>query len=189
MPDYRRNYLPGGTFFFTVVTHGRRPILTTEAGRAILSEAILACRAEFPFAMAAIALLPEHLHAIWTLPRGDTNYSVRWGRIKALFTKRWLAQGASEAAQSASRVAERRRGVWQRRFWEHTIRDELDFERHLDYIHYNPVKHKLVTCPSHWRWSSFHRWVKLGQYEANWACGDQKLKPIAFDDIATTTGE
>jgi len=120
----------------------------------------------------AIVLLPDHLHAIWTLPLGDDNYSGRWSVIKRNFTSRFLASGGTDWQVSAGKQRENRRGIWQRRFWEHTIEDEEDFETHFDYIHYNPVKHGLVKCPSEWEPSSFHRWVTKGVYPPNWACGN-----------------
>jgi putative transposase len=119
----------------------------------------------------AIVLLPEHLHCIWALPSGDSDYSSRWRWIKAEFTRAWLALGGREVCCAPAAQRERRRGIWQRRFWEHTIRDEADLERHADDIHYNPVKHKHVQNPRDWPWSSFHRWVKLGQYPSNWGRG------------------
>jgi putative transposase len=103
-----------------------------------------------------MVLLPDHLHSLWALPPGDARYSMRWAWTKKEFTKRWLAAGGRERPVSNSRRARHRREVWQPRFWEHTIRDEHDLERHFDYIHYNPVKHSLVTSPRHWPFSTFH---------------------------------
>lgn len=113
--------------------------------------------------------LPEHLHALWTLPTGDCEYSLRWRWIKREFTSAWLEMGGAEEGRSGPRLRERRRGVWQRRFWEHTIRDEADLESHFDYIHYNPVKHGPVQRPADWPWSSFQRWVREGHYCEDWA--------------------
>lgn len=189
MPYHRRFYLPGGSFFFTVVTDRRRRFLTDAHARELLRKAIQSCRAERPFRILAMVLLPDHLHAIWTLPPGDSDYSARWGIIKATFTKAWLSAGGSATKPSAARLKERWQGVWQPRFWEHTLRDETDLERHLDYIHYNPVKHGLVRCPYEWPWSSFHRWVRFGQYEPNWACGLHEAERFKFDDIANSVGE
>ncbi len=187
MPNYRRAHLPGGTFFFTLVTDQRLPIFSSEEARHLLGETIRECQLERPFELNAIVLLPDHLHAIWTLPRGDTDYSTRWGIIKATFTKRWLAMRKAEAEVTPGRRAERRRGIWQPRFWEHALEDEDDFERHFDYIHYNPVKHGFVRCPHEWKPSSFHRWVAKGVYPANWACG--LGKPPDFTAIEKTVGE
>jgi putative transposase len=147
MPNYRRAFRPGGTFFFTLVTHGRARFLCDELARTLLRRAIDDCRAAAPFEVDAFVLLPDHLHTMWTPPAGDGDFSTRWMRIKRSFTCGWLAAGGREGAVSDSRRRNRRRGVWQRRFWEHVIRDPTDYQRHLDYIHYNPVKHKLARCP------------------------------------------
>jgi putative transposase len=128
--------------------------------------------------MPAVVLLPDHLHAIWTLPEGDAGYSVRWKRIKEEFTKNFIQAGGEEGPRSDSRLRRQERGIWQRRFWEHTIRDEDDFEEHFNYVHYNPVKHRLVRYPRDWPYSSFHRWVKLGAYPPDWSCLD--LGPVNF---------
>ncbi len=132
MPNYRRAFVPGANYFFTLVTRNRAPILTTERGRRCLRSAILDAKSEWPFAIPAIVLLPDHLHAIWALPRGDSNFPRRWSWIKRVFTTEWLKSGGAEVAVSRSQRKNRRRGVWQRRFWEHVIRDEIDFERHCD---------------------------------------------------------
>jgi putative transposase len=170
VPSYRRAHVPGGRFFFTLVTAMRRPLLCTENARPILRTVIREAMTRWPFRWDAIVVLPDHLHAIWTLPSGDEDYSRRWGWIKKEFTKAWLASGGSEIDVSDSKHKDRRHGVWQRRFWEHTIRDDLDFERHCDYIHYNPVKHGLARCPRDWRDSSFARFVAAGDYSPDWGC-------------------
>jgi len=170
MPNYRRAYRPGGTFFFTLVTYRRAGFLCDEPARAMLRSAIERCRSAYPFVTEAMVLLPDHLHALWTLPEGDADFSRRWGRIKKAFTQAWVGAGGWEGAISDSRADNRRRGVWQRRFWEHTIRDERDYERHLHYIHYNPVKHGLAACPHAWPWSSFRRLVTENIYEPDWCC-------------------
>jgi putative transposase len=185
MPDYRRFYRSGGTYFFTVVTEGRAPILCEPAARNILRTAIDRCRKSHSFELIATVLLPDHLHAIWKLPDGDIGYSERWASIKAEFTTNWVATGGQEQGRSASRVRNRRRGIWQRRFWEHVIRDEDDFERHLHYIHFNPVKHGLAKCPHDWTYSTFQKWVKMGIYEPDWSCvcnGRQRPSAL-FDDV------
>lgn len=167
MSNYRRSR-EGGVYFFTVVTHERRPILTTELGRRLLRHAIQHVRKERPLELTAIVLLPDHLHAIWELPRGDCDYSTRWRRIKSLFTKRWLAEHGDAATVGRSRAIRGEQGVWQRRFFEHTCRDEQDLKRCLDYVHLNPLKHRLVERVADWPWSSFHRYVRLGEYEPSW---------------------
>lgn len=122
--------------------------------------------------MNAIVLLPDHLHALWTLPPGDGNYSGRWSVIKKNFTLRFLASGGKDNVVSDGKLREGRRGIWQRRFWEHTVQDEDDFQVHFDSIHFNPVKHGLAKCPREWEPSSFHRYVAKGVYPAEWACGE-----------------
>jgi putative transposase len=164
MSDYRRYFVPGGTYFFTVVTERRAPLFAAESARTTLGHVMRECQARHPFTVIAIVLLPDHLHALWELPPGDDRYSLRWNWIKRQFTLRWLALGGREQPRRRSRLRERRRGVWQRRFWEHTIEDETDLENHFDYIHYNPVKHRYVTRPRDWPHSSFHRWVARGHY-------------------------
>jgi putative transposase len=187
MPNYRRFTVPGATVFFTVVTYERRPFLVEPLARRCLRDAIAAVRERHPIEVRAIVLLPDHLHAIWTLPKGDSDYSMRWRRIKEEFTERFLAEGGTESQRSSSRVERKERGVWQRRFWEHTIEDDDDFERHVDYIHYNPVKHGLVTCPRDWPYSSFSRWVRQGDYAPEWGCTQRG--PLPFDDLDETAME
>ena len=172
MPNYRRWYVPGGTFFFTVVTHGRRPFLTDDQSRTLLRDAIEKERRKRPFEVVAWVLLPDHLHCVWTLPHGDTNYPLRWGRIKDSFTKPYLAAGGTEGVRNRSRRRHRERAVWQRRYWEHTVEDEDDLERCVDYIHWNPVKHGLVSRVRDWPWSTFHRFVQAGQYDIDWGATD-----------------
>lgn len=168
MPQYRRSFIPGGTFFFTVVTYHRLPILVTEEARNILHWAWMDVTQRLPFTTDAICLLPEHLHCIWTLPDGEANYSVRWKEIKRLFSREYGGSVGVPNVKSASREKRGETTIWQRRFWEHTIRDEKDLEQHLNYIHYNPVKHGLVDAVRNWEWSSFHRYVQMGYYGIEW---------------------
>jgi len=171
MTRWRRVFVPGGTFFFTVVTERRKAILTTAKGRVLLGTVMRECQQHWPFEVMGIVLLPDHLHAILRLPSEDVDYPKRWGWMKKEFTKRWLDAGGIEQQRSPSRQKNRRRGVWQRRYWEHCIRDQDDFSRHMNYLHFNPVKHQYVPCPADWPWSTFHRYVREGVYEANWGCG------------------
>ena len=164
MTDYRRNFVPGGSFFFTVNLAERRlSLLTSHIDE--LRTAIRETRRRHPFKINAIVVLPDHLHSVWSLPEGDADFAMRWRLIKSAFSRR-LPRGERI---SASRAAKSERGIWQRRYWEHTIRDESDFARHVDYIHINPVKHGLVTRVRDWAHSSFHRMVKLGIYPEDWA--------------------
>jgi putative transposase len=168
MSDYRRYFVPGGTFFFTLVTERRARLFADDLARDILGSLMRRCLSRYPIDTVAIVLLPDHLHAIWTLPGGDRAYSMRWRWIKREFTRVWLAADGGEATVSQAQRSERRRGVWQRRFWEHTIRDDKDLESHFDYLHFNPVKHGYVSRVRDWPWSSFHRWVRQGHYQADW---------------------
>ncbi len=170
MPHYRRPFSPGGTFFFTVVTQDRQPILCSDLVRPLLRAAIAATRAERPFDQLAMVLLNDHLHALWALPPGDSDFSTRWAAIKARFTRAFLAAGATEATITADRALHGGRGVWQQRFYDHLIRDEDDRNRHLDYIHYNPVKHGVATCPHTYPYSTFSKWVERKAYESDWCC-------------------
>jgi putative transposase len=164
MTAYRRNFVPGGCFFFTVNLADRRWRLLTEHVDALRS-AIRETRERHPFTIDAIVILPDHLHAVWTMPEGDRDFATRWRLIKSTFSRSFPAG----EFVSASRIAKGERGIWQRRYWEHTIRDEEDFARHIDYIHINPVKHRLVTRVRDWPYSSFHRMVGLGVYPEDWA--------------------
>jgi putative transposase len=181
MSNYHRYFIPGGTYFFTLVTHERRQFLIQPISRRCLREAFNFIRVKRPFEMPAIVLLPDHIHAIWTLPEGDACYSVRWKRIKEEFTEKYLQARGQEGKRSDSRLRRKERGIWQRRFWEHTIKDDEDYEQHFNYLHYNPVKHGLVRCPRDWPYSTFHRWMKLGVYQPDWGCLD--LRPMAFRNL------
>lgn len=169
MPEYRRIWLPGGTFFFTVVTHHRRAIFHEAMARGVLREAFqYGMQKAGLFRIDALCLLPDHLHCIWTMPENDGDFATRWKVIKARFSRRYLQSGGMDGFVSASKRAKGEVGVWQRRYWEHMIRDEKDLEQHIDYIHYNPVKHGLVEMVKAWPWSSFHRYVRDGYYDADW---------------------
>ena len=167
MRRYRRNR-EGSIFFLTLVTHQRWEILTTELGRRALREAIRIVRKERPFQIQAIVLLPDHLHAVWKLPRNDNDYSTRWRLIKSRFTRRWIQLGGECGLMTSSRKRSGEQAVWQRRFYEHTCRDEADVTRCIEYIHINPVKHGLAQRAIVWPWSSFHRYVRAGKCPANW---------------------
>jgi putative transposase len=156
MPNYRRFYT-GNIWFFTVVTHRRIPALRTEAARESLRNAINHCREIYPFAIEAWVLLPDHLHCIWDLPESDLNYSRRWAIIKRKFTQAFVDRG--------------RPPFWQNRFWAHLITDKKDYENHMNYIHYNPVKHGLVERAVDWPWTSLHRLIEEGKYPAHWGEG------------------
>jgi putative transposase len=168
-------------FFFTVVTYDRRPILTTEKGRSFLRAGIEKIRKSRPFQLFATVLLPDHWHLVMSLPPADSNYSTRMKRIKEEFTENWLDAGLPEAPVTRSQKEKGERGIWQPRFWEHTVRDAEDLEGCVDYIHWNPRKHQLVTRVRDWPWSSFHRFVAEGHYQIDWG-GDE---PKSFDTDRT----
>jgi putative transposase len=182
MPEYRRSFVPGGTYFFTVVTYRRLPILVSKEARDILRKAYMDVIHRFPFTIDAICLLPDHLHCIWSLPEGDANYPVRWREIKRLFSKEYGSTVGTNEERNLSRQKREETTIWQRRFWEHTIRDENDLQNHMDYIHYNPVKHGLVQRARDWQWSSFHRYVQLGYYDQEWGWGDQNDIQMEFGE-------
>lgn len=164
--DYRRVFVRGGAYFFTVVTAKRRPILASQHALALLRDAFRATAVSRPFVVEAIVVLPDHLHCIWTLPPGDADFSTRWRLIKTRFTRRAapaLCQGSHPLGPVRGNGS-----IWQQRFWEHLLRDERDFERHFDYVHYNPVRHGYVSSPALWRYSSFHRAVRDGVYPVDW---------------------
>lgn len=169
MSNYRRARC-GSTYFFTLVTYKRQPILCLPESIKVLKDTVRKVQQARPFDINAWVLLPDHLHCVWELPEGDSNYSVRWALIKKTFTKG--IQGLIETPlPSNSRLKHREATVWQRRFWEHRIRDEADMRRHSDYIHYNPVKHGLVDSPKDWEHSTFHRYVEAGIYPEDWGGG------------------
>lgn len=160
-------------YFFTVVTYTRQPILCLEESRTVLREVIRDVKLAHPFGIKAWVLLPEHIHCIWELPKEDFDYSMRWGLIKREFTKRIKCRITTAITQS--RISHRESNIWQRRFWEHRIRDDADYRAHFDYIHYNPVKHGLVACAKDWAYSTFHRYLKSGVYTEDWGGSEIKF--------------
>ena len=175
MPNYRRAHIEGGRFFFTVVLADRSSnLLVQEIDR--LRRAYRTVRERRPFESIAVCILPDHLHALWALPDGDRDFATRWSLIKTEFSR-----GIAAHPRSQSKTAKREKGIWQRRYWEHAIRDDTDFERHVDYIHFNPVKHGHVTRVADWPHSSFHRFVERGLLAADWG-GDMKNIEGAFGE-------
>jgi len=158
MSNYRRAYQPGACYFFTVVTWHRTPIFINEQRVEIFRQAIRQTMQTRPFHIDAMVILPDHLHCIWSMPDGDGDFSSRWREIK---------KATSRQIDTATNASNERL-IWQRRFWEHAIRDEDDWRRHMDYIHYNPVKHGLAQRPGDWPWSSFANAVNKGWYDASW---------------------
>lgn len=160
---YRRNRVPGASYFFTVTLRDRRSdVLVRHVD--LLRAAFRSIRAERPFIIDAIVILPDHLHTVWTLPEGDADYSGRWRAIKSGFTHALRASGVVVTVDHRGEYR-----LWQRRFWEHTIRDESDYAHHVDYCHWNPIKHGYVQQLSQWPYSSFHRYVRHGLLSPDWA--------------------
>jgi putative transposase len=166
MSRYRRSLVPGATYFFTL-TLANRPdtLLTGQIER--LRNAYTKVHQGLPFQTVAICILPDHLHAIWALPPEDKDFSLRWQLIKRNFSS---GLKASET-RTQSKIGKREKGIWQRRFWEHQIRDDMDLRKHVDYIHFNPVKHGLVERVAQWPHSSFHRYVARGELPSDWGGG------------------
>lgn len=164
--NYRRAFVPGASYFFTLVTEQRRPWLADAENVELLRGAFRAVRAARPFEVVAMVVMPDHLHCIWTLPPGDADFATRWRLIKTWFTKRCDPQ--LRPVPALARVAKKQQAVWQHRYWEHLLRDENDFIRHVEYIHFNPVKHGVVASAAAWPYSSFRRYVDAGLYSADW---------------------
>jgi putative transposase len=167
MSRFRRSSF-GTTYFFTVISHRRRPILCDERIRTSLRDAIQAVRTQRPFVIDGWVLLPDHLHCIWTLPNDDSDYSMRWSLIKHHVSYA-VRDFYTDGAMTRSRQKHRDAAIWQRRFWEHTIRSDIDMERHMDYIHFNPVRHGYARSAGEWPYSTFRRYVKDGVYPSDWA--------------------
>ena len=181
MRKYIRLRRPGATYFFTINLQQREGNRLLIDRIDALRHAIAETRRAHPFSIDAIVVLPEHLHALWTLPVGDADYSMRLALIKAGFS-RVIARGET---LSASRARRRERGIWQRRFYEHTIRDERDMKAHIDYIHWNPVKHGWVPHTADWPWSSFHRYVREGALPVDWGNASQLLQNQTKQDYTS----
>jgi len=162
MSQYRRVYQRGGCYFFTVVTFKRFKYLANLENIQRLRNSFQHVMTKHPFIIDAIVVLPNHLHCIWVLPENDEDFSLRWRLIKRYFS----------IGINVPLTPRGEKKVWQRRFWEHLIRDEKDWQRHMDYIHYNPVKHGLVNKPIDWPYSSFETVVKRGFYERDWGCDE-----------------
>ena len=172
MSEYRRVFQPGGCYFFTVVTGERHPWLTEEAAIIRLRQAFRQVMQDRPFAMDAIVILPDHLHCIWQLPEGDHDFPERWRQIK-----RFVSIGMAGVCNARGE-----KGLWQRRYWEHLLRSEEDWRRHMDYIHYNPVKHGYVQRVADWPYSSFRQALARGWYDAAWgAVAPASLKDMVFE--------
>ncbi len=166
MSRYRRSLISGGIYFFTITLADRRfRLLFNEVLH--FKKAYRQVVSRYPFVTEAICVLPEHVHAVWRMPIGDAAYALRWGQIKSLFSRAYPS-----GTRSDRKIKKREKGIWQRRYWAHQIRDELDLQRHIDYVHYNPVKHGLVKQVKDWPYSSFHRYVRAGLLPLDWGGHD-----------------
>jgi putative transposase len=170
--EYRRAKVPGGTYFFTLVTYNRKKLFNNPQNVELLRKSFRYVMEKHPFILEDAVILPDHLHCIWQLPEGDHNFSTRWRLIKSYFSRK--CEKPDEAKNTKSRIKKQEKAIWQRRFWEHHIKDQEDYNNHLDYIHYNPVKHNLVKTPQDWEYSSFKRYVTQGIYDLHWG-SDQEI--------------
>ena len=177
MVQYRRDKTPGGTYFFTLALQDRTSALLTEH-IGLLGAAFKRARRNNPFITKAMVVLPEHLHVVWQLPDDDLDYSKRWRQVKTFFTRALIKQGVVLEKNARTEY-----NLWQKRFWEHRIRDDVDLEQHVNYIHYNPVKHGLVRMPCEWKFSTIHRYIKHGLLPKDW--GASEIPVIASANRAT----
>lgn len=171
MPNYHRIFIPGGTFFFTVNTYHHQPIFTNPDVFSLFRKSVTAVMEKHPFCEEAYCILPNHIHTLWTLPEHDSDYSLRWRAIKGNFSRWYQELYGAVIVQNKSHRNRKEAAIWQRRYWEHLIRDDRDYNNHMDYIHFNPVKHGLVRLPQEWIWSSLVIHVKNGYYPPDWGDG------------------
>ncbi len=172
MVNYRRGRVAGGSYFFIVTLQDRQSTALVDH-IADLRKAFRWVHKRRPFRIRAIVVLPDHLHTIWTLPGEDADYPGRWRAIKSRFTRSLVESGTPLRRNARGECL-----LWQRRYWEHTLRDLIDMQRHIDYIHYNPVKHGHVRVVGDWPYSSFHRFVEAGVYPRDWAGGETDFEDI-----------
>ena len=179
---YRRAWIAGGSFFFTVVTAERRPLFASEKAVDVLRMAFHAVRSRRHFDVEAMVVLPDHLHCIWSLPKGDADFATRWRLIKTWFTKHYDPVLRTAPNRNPSMNSGKARPpLWQHRYWEHVLRDEADRARHIDYIHFNPVKHGLVTSAREWPYSSIHRYIEAGLYPPDWGQSVMDLDGVGHE--------
>jgi len=177
MPHYRRSHRPWGTYFLTVVTHDRFPLFADATARTLLGHAMRMTFETHPLTVHEMVLLPEHLHILCSVGDETQDYSFRIQQFKRRFTRAWLAAGGREGARNASRQRSGERAVWQRRFYEHTIRNDREFRDHVAYTLMNPVKHKRVKRAADWPWSTIHRHLRNGELTPDW-CGPVQLRGV-----------
>jgi len=176
MVDYRRVRVVNSSYFFTVNLRNRQSKILTQHID-LLRKSFIETRIKYPFTIDAVVILPEHIHTIWTLPPNDDNYPTRWQLLKSLFTRKLVKVGIN-----LNKSPKGEYNLWQRRYWEHVIRDEADMQRHIEYIHYNPVKHGLVEQVKDWPHSSFHRYVEAGLVELDWGLTFQEHTEQKFGE-------
>ena len=167
---YHRVYIKGGTYFFTIVTFQRKKILNEPENIQVLRDAFEYIKKKHPFHLDAYVILPEHIHLIITLPENDDDFSTRIRLMKSYFSRN--CNNLYKQLPDGSRKLKNEQLIWQRRFWEHVIRDNKDYKQHVEYIHYNPVTHGLVSKPIDWVYSSFRRFVKDGIYDMDWGAAN-----------------
>ncbi len=182
MPNYRRVKIKGGTYFFTIVTNKRQRLFHSPKARELLLKAFDHVKQFHPYAMEAFCILPDHIHLLWKMPEDDEHYSMRIAEIKKRFSKTYYEEISKTISKNSKQAKRGENGLWQRRFWEHYIRDEEDLHRHIDYIHYNPVKHGLVKQVKEWPSSSFFDYVKKGVYEIDWGETYEESKDNLFGE-------
>ncbi|MDH3899942.1 MAG: transposase [Gammaproteobacteria bacterium] len=175
--QYRRAFVPGGSYFFTVVTEQRCRLFADTANVTLLRQAVRSVMRNRPFTIDAIVILPDHIHCIWSLPPEDADFATRWRLIKTWFTKHLLLQ--EDIRPNRARIKKCQQAIWQHRYWEHLLRDQADYQFHVDYIHYNPVKHGYVSKPVEWPFSSMKRYVKQGVLPADWGTNGVNIPETA----------
>jgi putative transposase len=168
MSNYLRDKTPGGMYFFTLVTYNRQPIFLIERNIRLFKKSLSEVKMTKSFKIVALVILPDHIHMILALPENDYDYSKRISLIKKSFGKDYGKYSPKSIALPKSAIKRNERGIWQRRFWEHKIRDDRDYLAHINYIHLNPVKHGLVDDIANWKWSTYFTFLKSGFYEKNW---------------------
>ena len=177
---YRRFIHPGGTYFFTVVTYNRKKIFYEDDAISLFMESITYVQKNHPYKILAYCICPDHIHMIWTLPEKDGDFPARWRLIKSHFSRHWKKE--HQIAKTSSRKNKKEQMIWQRRYWEHYIRDDNDLKKHIEYIIYNPVKHGYVDAPCKWKYSNFMDFVDKGLYPVDWG---MKINSKYFQNIGS----
>ncbi len=183
MPDYRRIFVPGGTYFFTVITYHRRPLFLNPDNCYLYRKAVQFIAEKHSFEEVAYCILPDHIHTIWKLSEDDSDFPLRWRAVKGSFSRWFQEINDKLPIHNVSHLKRREAGIWQRRYWEHLIIDDKDFDNHMNYIHYNPVALGLVKRPADWQWSSFAHFVEQEYYESDWGeVEPPKIPRVSFGE-------